>query len=88
MTSATWHRVPAFRSRLWLVQCFPISVPFCSPFQRLSAFQGIAVSLVGERSVVVALGLINGVLNVARVPSFSMQRYLRDSRLNSLAQCL
>lgn len=37
------------------------------------------MGLARERSVVVALGLINGLLNVARVPSFSMQRYLRDS---------
>lgn len=65
--------------RLQLVQLLPVSVPFCSPFQGLSAFQGVAVSLARERSVVVALGRINGVLNVARVPSFSMQRYLRDS---------
>lgn len=67
--------------RLRLVQLLLISVPFCSPFQGVpfSAFQGVAVTPARERSVVVALGLINGVLNVARVPSFSMQSYLRDS---------
>lgn len=82
MTSATWHRGREFRNthgRLRPVQLLPVSVPFRSPFQVLSAFQGIAVSLAGERSVVVALGLINGVLSMARVPSFSMQRYLGDS---------
>lgn len=54
-------------------------MPFRSAFPGISAFQGIAMGLARERSVVVALGLINGLLNVARVPSFSMQRYLRDS---------